>query len=116
MKIGQLFGRDYCRFDEAVVRLYKPEVTPAELEQAVNPAWPPAGLPPADTAIPARKPFRYSPPVREYDNHPVIVAVCNTLRVQNYSYKTLKNYKQALVALIQYAGNKSLDELSKAQY
>ncbi len=46
VKIGQLFGKDHCRFDEAVVRLYKPNATPAEMEQATNPAWPPAGLPP----------------------------------------------------------------------
>ena len=118
VKIGQLFGKDHCRFDEAVVRLYKPAATPADLEQATNPEWPPAGLPPLSKRRMAthRKPFRYSPPMREYDNHPVIVAVSNALRVQNYSYKTLKNYKQALVALIRYAGNKPLDGLTKADY
>lgn len=36
--------------------------------------------------------------------------------MQNYSYKTLKNYKQALIALIRYVGNKPLDELTKQQY
>ncbi len=41
VKMGQLFGKDYCRFDEAVVRLYKPTATPAEVEQATNPVWPP---------------------------------------------------------------------------
>ena len=72
---------------------------------------------PVNVTLPIhRKPFRYSPPVREFDKHPVIVAVCNALRVQNYSYKTLKNYKQALIALIRYAGNKPLDELTKADY
>jgi len=118
IKLGQLFGRDYCRFDEAVVRLYKPDATAPEVEQAVNPAWPPAGGPPLSkrTIATHPKPFRYTPPMREYDRHPVIVAVTNALRVQQYSYKTLKNYKQALITLIRYAGAKPLDELTKADY
>ncbi len=111
VQLGQLFGKDYCRFDEAVVRLYKPAATPAELEQATNPAWPPAHVP-----IPKPKPFRYAPPVREFDCHPVIVAVCNTLIRLNYSYKTLKNYKQALITLIRYAQPRPLDELDKPAF
>lgn len=111
VKVGQLFGRDFCRFDEAVVRLYKPTITVTELEQATNPAWPPVGKQP-----PARKPFRYAPTVREYDMHPAIVAVTNALRIQNYSYKTLKNYKQALIALIRYAHPAPIDKLMKPQY
>lgn len=110
VRLGQLFGKDYCRFDEAVVRLYKPTATNTEIEQATNPAWPPL------SHTPTRKPFRYAPARGEYDQHPVIVAVSNTLRVQNYSYKTLKNYKQALVTLIRYANPKPMDELSKAYY
>ena len=110
VRLGQLFGKDYCRFDEAVVRLYKPTATNTELEQATNPPWPPL------SHTPARKPFRYAPPAREFDKHPVIIAISNALRVQNYSYKTLKNYKQALIALIRYADPKPIDELSKAYY
>lgn len=123
VKLGQIFGKDFCRFDEAIVRLYKPAANPAEVEQATNPPWPPAGWPPAGWP-PAnrriggshRRPFRYVPPVREYDRHPVIEAVTNALRVGNYSYKTYKNYKQALIVLIQYANPKNLDELTKDQY
>ncbi len=111
VKIGQLFGKAYCRFDEAVVRLYKPTVTPAELEQATNPVWPPPGA-----KQPPRRPFRYEPPVRQYDHHPVIAAVCDALRRQNYSHKTLKNYKQALITLIRYSHPTSLDQLTKAAY
>lgn len=113
VKLGQLFGKDYCRFDEAVVRLYKPAATLAELEQATNPAWPPLNK--RKVAI-HRKPFRHAPPIREYDQHPVIMAVSNTLRVQQYSFRTLKNYKQALVALIRYVGAKPLEELTRADY
>lgn len=46
--------------------------------------------------------------MREYDRHPVIVALTDALKVGNYSYKTVKNYKQALIALIRYVGNKPL--------
>ncbi len=108
--IGKLFGKDYCRFDEAVVRLYKPGATAVELEQATNPVWPPIHK------RVMRKPFRYAPPVRQYDDHPVITALVNVLRVQNYAYKTLKNYKQALIALLRFADPKSVDELTKPQY
>lgn len=38
VQIGKLFGKDYCRFDEAIVRLYKPGATNAEIEQAANPS------------------------------------------------------------------------------
>ena len=113
VQIGQLFGKAYCRFDEAVVRLYKPAATAAEVEQATNPLWPPLSK---RTVSSHRLPFRFSPPMREYDRHPVIVAVSNALRVQNYAYKTLKNYKQAIIALIRYADPKPLDELTKAYY
>ena len=121
--IGKLFGKEYCRFDEAVVRLYKPTATLGEVEQATNPPWPPLTKRVAGSH---RLPFRYAPPMREYDRHPVIKALCDALRVQNYAYKTLKNYKQAIIALIRYthrnAGDaayrppKPFDELTKAQY
>jgi integrase/recombinase XerD len=111
--LAELFGKEHCRFDEAVVRLYKPDATATEIGRAT-------GTLPRETARPGlfahRKPFRYAPPVVQYDNHPVIVAVCDTLRTQNYSHKTLKNYKQALIALIQYAGSEPLDQFTKPQY
>ncbi|GAB3643325.1 tyrosine-type recombinase/integrase [Spirosoma arcticum] len=113
VQIGQLFGKEYCRFDEAVVRLYKPLASAVGIEQATNPPWPPLSK---RTAGAHRLPFRYAPPMREYDRHPVIVAISDTLRIQNYSYKTYKNYKQAIIALIRYAGLRPLDELTKPQY
>lgn len=113
VKLGQLFGKAYCRFDEAVVRLYKPGATAVEVEQATNPPWPPLNR---RMAAKHPLPFRCAPPLRTYDRHPVIVALTNTLRVQNYSYKTYKNYKQALIALIRYAGTAPLDTFTKSQY
>ncbi|MCY7355899.1 MAG: hypothetical protein LH609_00190 [Rudanella sp.] len=84
VQIGQLFGKEYCRFDEAVVRLYKPTASAAEIEQATgtpdrNPAWPPLNKRIVGTH---RLPFRYAPPMREYDRHPVVVAVSEALRIQ----------------------------------
>ncbi|GAA4461608.1 site-specific integrase [Nibrella saemangeumensis] len=111
VKLAGLYGKEHCRFDEAIVRLYKPAATPAVVEQATNPVWPPVGK-----EQPIRKPFRYTPPIREYDRHPVIVAISETLKIQQYSYKTLKNYKQALIALIRYADNQPLENFTKLQY
>ena len=118
VKLGQLFGKEYCRFDEAVVRLYRPAATATEVEQATNPVWPPQSAVSVSrrSASTRRLPFRYAPPICEYDKHSVVVALCDTLRVQNYAYKTLKNYKQAIIALIRYADPKPLDELTKAYY
>jgi integrase/recombinase XerD len=115
VQLGKLFGKGYCRFDEAVVRLYKPMSSSVEIEQATNPAWPPLSDDSVSKRV-HRLPFKYAPPMREYDRHPVIMALCNTLRVQNYSYKTLKNYKQAIIALIRYASPKPIDDLSKLYY
>lgn len=112
VRLGQLFGKDYCRFDEAVVRLYKPAATPTEVEQATNPPWPPAHV----LSTRSRKAFRFAPPTNEHDKHPAVVALCQTLVRLNYSRKTLKNYKQALVALIQYAQPTPIETLDKAYF
>ena len=110
VQIGKLFGKAYCRFDEAVVRLYKPQAGDADVERAANPPWPPV-----QKLLP-RKPFIYASPLRDYDQHPAVLAMCNTLQVQNYSFKTLKNYKQAIIALIRYCHPKPIDSLLKEQY
>lgn len=110
VRLGQLFGRDYCRFDEAVVRLYKPGITASELEQATQPVWPPVGK------EQGRRTFKYAPPQREYDQHPIVLILWTTMHVQNYSRKTFKNYKQALIALIRYVEPEGIDSLTKGQY
>jgi integrase/recombinase XerD len=93
-----------------VVQLYKPTTSCSDIERATNPVWPPLGK----KTTP--KPFRFAPPLSEFDRHPVIVAVSVALRVHNYSYRTFKNYKQALITLIRYMSNKPLDELTKTDY
>lgn len=83
VRLGQLFGRDYCRFDEAVVRLYKPTATPGELNKATNLPWQPVGK------EQARRTFKYALPLSAYDQHPIIQAVWSSMHVQNYSRKTI---------------------------
>ncbi len=41
---------------------------------------------------------------------------CRTTPASAVRYKTLKNYKQALIALIRYAGTKPLDQFTKPEY
>ncbi|RYF66132.1 MAG: integrase [Cytophagaceae bacterium] len=115
VQLGKLFGKDYCRFDEAVVRLYKPTVTHVEIDQATNPSWPPLTRHHTEP-VRIRKPFRHVPLVSAYDTHPVILALSNQMRIQNYSLKTIKNYKQALVSLIRFAGGQLLEELTKPDF
>jgi hypothetical protein len=95
IQLGKLFGKAYCRFDEAVVRLHKPTADPQTIEQATNPAWPPAGLSPAGRAIQHRL-VRYAPPNTTFDQHPAIVLQHTTyleLQLQNAKkLPTVLNY------------------------
>ncbi|WP_020599901.1 tyrosine-type recombinase/integrase [Spirosoma panaciterrae] len=120
VKIGQIFGKSYCRFDERVVRLYKPEATIGEVEKAANPIWPPAGLSPfpeyTQPKQQRRVDFRYRPALGQYARHPVIRSVCNALQIRGYSRKTMKNYSQALIGLIRYTQPASVEALTKAQF
>jgi integrase/recombinase XerD len=111
--IGRLFGKAYCRFDEAIVRLYKPTASAAQIEQATNPPWPPLHAPPLP---PRRAPFRHLPLAGELEKHPAVVALSQTLLRLNYSHKTLRNYRQALIALIRYAEPTPVDTLDKAYF
>ncbi len=60
--------------------------------------------------------FGMHPAGNDYDKHPAIVALCHKLVLLNYSRKTLKNYKQALAALIRYAQPTPIDELDKPYF
>ncbi|WP_229365960.1 tyrosine-type recombinase/integrase [Fibrisoma montanum] len=44
------------------------------------------------------------------------MALSEALKVGNYSFKTFKNYKQALITLIRYVGNKPIEQVTKTQY
>jgi integrase/recombinase XerD len=111
--LGQLFGKAYCRFDEAIVRQYKPRATAAEIELATNPPWPPPGR---RNPLPRPNSFQNTPPDREYSQHPAIVALCQTLIRLNYSRKTLRNYKQVLSAIIRHSQPTPVDTLDRAAF
>ena len=120
VQIGQLFGKDYCRFDKAVVRLYKPAATSAEAEQATgtpdrNPAWPPAGHANIEFRY-EQNAYRNTPPPGQYDQHPVVVAVSNAMRLRNYSPKSIRNYRQSLIGLIRYTQPTAVETVTKAQF
>jgi len=115
VQLGRLFGKEYCRFDEAIVRLYKPAATHTDVEQATSPPWPPEQALRRELERPP-KPFRYAPVAGLYDAHPVIVALSDLMRVRNYSPKTIKNYRQALISLSQFVGQKPLDALTQADF
>ena len=105
VKIGQLFGKDSCRFSVEIIQLYKPKATIEEINQYLNP-------PPRS---PTKKRWAYKPKSTEYDTHPAIVALIRALQLNNYSYKTLKNYKFSLILLIKFAGNTSIENLTQTQ-
>lgn len=97
MKIGELFGKEKCRFSETIIRQYKPQATTEEINRYLNP--------------PKRR-WANTPYNKEADNHPVIQAVVAELKIRNYSYKTLVNYKNALIGLINFVENRPLDTLT----
>lgn len=110
VQLGRLFGREHCRFDEAIVRHHKPAATPVEVEEATNPPWPPTGK------MPVVQSFRHLPARSDYNQHPAIIALTNALRTGFYSYKTLRNYKQALIALIVHIDPQPIEDLSIVDY
>jgi len=100
VKIGKLFGKDSCQFSSEIIQLYKPKATVEEINRYLNPP---------------KKRWAYKPESKEFDQHPVIVALVRALQLNNYSYKTLKNYKFSLILLIKFAGNTSVENLTQTQ-
>jgi integrase/recombinase XerD len=96
VKIGELFGKENCRFSEEIIRLYKPQATTQEINHYLNPP---------------RKRWINEPFDREADKHPVIQQVVNELKIRNYSHKTIANYKNALIGLIHFLENQPLNTL-----
>ena len=100
VKIGQLFGKENCRFDEEIIRLYKPQATVEEINQYLNPP---------------RKRWTNRPESTEYDTCVEVIALSQEIKLRNYSHKTFKNYKSALVSLMIHVKKKPLDTLTLAE-
>ena len=98
IKIGQLFGKEYCQFSPEIIRLYKPQTTVEEINRYLNP--------------PKKQLWKYKPKNVEADNHPTIQEVVRELQIRNYSSKTIKNYKSALMGLIHFVKDQPLATLT----
>ncbi|MCU0342110.1 MAG: phage integrase N-terminal SAM-like domain-containing protein, partial [Spirosomaceae bacterium] len=97
VKIGQLFGKEKCRFAEEIIRLYKPEATIEEINRYLNPP---------------RKRWANKPIPSEYDTCAEVIALHQEIKLRNYSHKTFRNYKSALVSLMIHVKQKPLDMLT----
>ena len=102
VKIGQLFGKEHCQFSREIIRLYKPKATVEEINRYLNPPHQQPGQ---------KQSWKYKPKNVEADNHPTIQEVVRELQIRNYSYKTIKNYKSALISLIHFVKDKPLATL-----
>lgn len=99
--IGQLFGKENCIFSKEIILQYKPDITTSEIDQYFT----------RD-----KKPWSNKPTYSELYKHPVIVELHQHMRVRNYSYKTINNYRGQLIKLIHYFDNTELKNISKQQF
>lgn len=99
--IGQLFGKENCIFSKEIILQYKPDITTSEINQYF---------------IRDKKPWKNKPTYSEIYKHPVIVELNQHMRVRNYSYKTIKNYRVQLIKLICFFDNTELKNITKAQF
>lgn len=87
VKIGQLFGKEKCRFSEDLVRFYKPNATKKEISLASSPR-------------------RYAnlPNYSELEKHPAIIAISRKMQLENYAFKSIKNYKLSMMRFMNHLG------------
>jgi integrase/recombinase XerD len=103
VKIGKLFGKENCTFSPEIIRQYKPQATVEEINRYLNPPHQRLGQ---------KQSWKYKPKNTEADSHPTIQEVIRELQIRNYSYKTVKNYKSALIGLIHFVKDKPLSSLT----
>lgn len=99
--IGQLFGKENCIFSKEIILQYKPDITTSEINQYF---------------IRDKKTWANKPTYSEIYKHPVIVELNQHMRVRNYSYKTINNYRVQLIKLIYYFDNTELKNITKTQF
>ncbi len=97
IKLGEVFGPNNLQFSKEIILEYRPQASKATLykhQPKLRGRW------------------AYQPPITEYDNHPDILALQRRMQLENYAYKSIKNYKSALVKFIIWAGKPSnLEEI-----
>ncbi len=98
--IGNLFGKDNCNFSQEIIYKYKPNITIDEINEYFSKT---------------KKTWKNSTIDREDYKHPVILAVTQNMRIRNYSYKTISNYRSHLIQMIHFFSPKALSEISKTE-
>jgi integrase/recombinase XerD len=99
--IGHLFGKENCIFSKEIILQYKPDITTSEINQYFT----------RD-----KKSWSNKPTYSEIYKHPVITELNQHMRVRNYSYKTISNYRGQLIKLIYYFDNTELKKITKGQF
>lgn len=99
--IGQLFGKDNCKFSKEIILQYKPNISKAEINQYF---------------ARFRKSWSNKPTYSEIYKHPIIAELGQNMRVRNYSHKTITNYRSQLIKLIHYFHDTELKYITKAQF
>lgn len=90
VKIGQLFGKENCRFSPELVKFYKPNATKKEVYLA---------------SVPKR--FANIPNYSELEKHPAVLALVRRMQLTNYAFKSIKNYKLSLFRFLNFIGAKA---------
>jgi integrase/recombinase XerD len=101
VQIGRLFGKENCVFSREVVMFYKPQATEEEIKRISQ----------------SKKQWANKP---NYDiesyKHPIVVELVNHMKVRNYSYKTITNYRTQIIKMIHFFSPLQLKEISKNQF
>lgn len=99
--IGQLFGKENCIFSKEIILQYRPDITSSEINEYLkrdNKSW------------------SNKPTYNEIYKHPVVAELSQHMRVRNYSFKTISNYRSQLIKLIYYFHDTELKNISKGQF
>lgn len=101
VKIGNIFGKSNCTFSREVILLYKPSVSESEINNYFSRF---------------KKTYHNKPFYTEQYLHPAIVALVKDMKVRNYSYRTISNYRSQLIRIIHFFKNKPLEKVSTDEF
>lgn len=101
VKIGSIFGKSNCTFSREVILQYKPSVSEAEINNYFSRF---------------KKTYQNKPFYTELYLHPSVVALVKDMKVRNYSYKTISNYRSQLIRIIHFFKNKPLEQISTDEF
>jgi integrase/recombinase XerD len=97
IKLGEVFGTNNLQFSKAVILEYRPNAN-KETIQKHEPKY--------------AKRWAYKPANKAFDEHPAVVALQRRMQLENYAFKSIKNYKSVLVKFIGWLGGKeNLDDV-----